>query len=268
MKKILTLMGCVILMLNLWACDKEDNDFLKITALKVGKADAIILETASGAVLIDAGEKKDGGDILDEAVARKIDKFDYMIITHYDKDHVGGAKKVIEGIEIGQIIEPGYEWDSEEFDDYNKAAEKAKIKRTVPKSDMTFKLGNVKFTIMMPKNSSYENKNNYSIMVKAECGGHSALFAGDALDIRMEEVMSGYNISADILKIPHHGSFESKSEDFFKKVNPEYAIITCSEKNPADEATVKALEKLGCKVLSTEADKVEIVVSKSGVKNK
>lgn len=263
-KKIIFAVIAVLTASAACACSAEESGFLKITVLKIGKADAIIINSQSGAVLIDAGEEDDGAEILEKARARGIEKLDYMIITHYDKDHVGGAAEVIAGMEIGEIIEPGYKKDSGEYNAYVSAAEKAGVKRTVPSKNLSFELDGAVYDIFMPKKSSYANENDYSIAVKVKYAGLSALFAGDALDARTAE-LEGEKISANVLKVPHHGSFQKGNESFFKAVGPQYALITCSDKNPADSKTSSALIKAGSEVLMTSDGDIEIIFSDKGI---
>ena len=87
------------------AVTDEPFDGLEVTVLDAGKADAILLKTPDSAVLIDCGEKGFGDEILGELAARGIEKLDLLIVTHFDRDHVGGAAKVIGGVEIGRVLQ-------------------------------------------------------------------------------------------------------------------------------------------------------------------
>lgn len=231
------------------------EDALHIVALKTGKADAILIHTKHSAVLIDTGEDDDGDKVLEEAARRGITRLDYMIITHYDKDHVGGAAEVLRGIEVGEIIEPGYPKESGEYAAYVNMAEAMKVTRSVPEGNIALGLDRATYEIFMPEKNEYQDENDHSIVVKVSYDGVSALFTGDALDERVAELME-YDISARILKVPHHGSFEKSSRELFGKVAPEYAVIPCSAKNPADGETIAALEELGCKVYTTEEEHI------------
>jgi len=262
MKKVFCTFVLLAIVLTFCACGKENT--LRISVLKTGKADAIIVCTDKSAVLIDTGEDDDGDKVLEEAAAYGIDHFDYLILSHYDKDHVGGAAQVIRGIPVGQIIEPGYEKNSDEYHAYHAAAQQLGIPRSTPKGNLSFELDGAHYEVYMPEKDAYDNENDHSIAVKVTFAGYSALFTGDALDVRMTELMA-QDIKADVLKVPHHGEFESCSEQFFQTVSPKYAVITCSEKNPADEDTLAALTELECNVLTTERQTVRFVISESGV---
>ncbi len=270
MKKYLVFLCTLVLAFSLCGCLGDEVDFLKIRVLKIGKADAIVLQSASGAVLIDAGEAEDSAEILEKAAAWGIRKFDYMILTHFDKDHVGGAAGVIEGIPVDTIIEPGYLWDSKEYHAYDKAADLAVnedgTKRMTPENGYQFELDGVKYTIRTPHKDSYEDKNDYSLVIRVEYQGHSALLTGDALDERTAELLSEGDLTAEVLKVPHHGSYEKGSKEFFAAVSPRYSVITCSEKNPADEETIACLKQLGSQVYVTADGDVEITFTKNGIK--
>lgn len=258
MLKKITAFIAIIALLCFSGCSSPEEIF-SITVLKIGKADAIILNTDSGAVLIDTGEEDDGAEILEKSKARGIEKFDYMILTHYDKDHVGGAAEVINGMEIGQIIEPGYEKDSGAYNAFEFAAGKKGITRTVPEENMSFELDGVTYEIYIPKKDSYSNENDNSLVIKVTWNSISSLFTGDALDERVNEILKE-DISAAILKVPHHGSYESTSKALFEKVGAKYAVITCSDKNPAEDETLQALSECGTKTLLTANGDVEIVI--------
>ncbi len=265
LKRIAAAVLAVLIGLGLCACSGGNANALTITVFKIGKADAILLRTASSAVLIDAGEKDDSEEILEKVSEMGVKKLDYLIVSHYDKDHIGGAAGVIRGIEIGEIIEPGYEWDSEVFYTYYKAADQAGIRRTVPEGDLTFEIDGARYTVIPAEKDFYEDKNDYSMAVRVEFGGQSALFAGDALDARMQELMKRTDLSSDVLKVPHHGEIEQTSAAFFEAVRPQYAVITCSDKNPADAETLAALQALGCHVLQTVHGDVILRLSDKGI---
>ncbi len=244
---------------------EELPEYFAINVPKIGQADAIILNTPSSAVLIDTGEDDDGGEILEKVSDLGIEKFDYLILTHYDKDHVGGAAEIIDGIEIGEIIEPGYEKDSKKYNAFEEAAEEKQIPRTVPTEDISFELDGVSYEIMMPKKDFYENENNHSIIVKTTYGERTALFMGDALDERMREVLGNYDLSADILKVSHHGSFEMTSEEVLEAVQPQYSMITCSKKNPAETETLENLNQIGSKIYLTSDGDITMILTEEEI---
>ena len=96
----------------------ESKLSLDVYFFAAGKADAILLTTEKSAVLIDCGEKGFGQTILEKLSEKKIDRIDYLIVTHFDQDHVGGAAKVINNFPIGTVLQSNCPKDSEEYEKY------------------------------------------------------------------------------------------------------------------------------------------------------
>ena len=92
------------------------NPALRVYCFSAGKADAMLLYTDNSAVLIDTGRKGFGKEILAYLEAEGISSLDKMIITHFDKDHVGGAAKLLHNIPIGEVLQSNYPKESEEYE--------------------------------------------------------------------------------------------------------------------------------------------------------
>ena len=234
------------------------------TALKVGKADALVLQTQNHTLLIDCGEKDDGDNIVEYLGENNIEKIDKLFITHFDKDHVGGAAEVIKNMEIGEIITPDYMTDSKEYQNFlGAAAEKGIMPQKIGgglEYSAVFSLDDVVFNVYPPMKSEYsETDNDFSIAVTAQHGSNRFLFTGDAEKVRLDELSSSLNGTYDVVKIPHHGVLEENSENFISLVSPKYAVITCSDKNPADPELLDILEAHGVDVYTTAAGNVSFI---------
>lgn len=108
--------------------------------------------------------------------------------------------------------------------------------------------------------------NNDSLVVSLEHLGNSFLFAGDIEKQRIADMLSQGRVQpCDFLKVPHHGVYNSKLEDYFSKVNMKYAVITCSDKNPAEQKTLDLLTAKGCRTFLTLNGTVHIRSTKSGI---
>ena len=226
---------------------KKHYSGIDISFLKVGKADAIVIKTAEHSVLIDSANQGEGKEIYNFCKDNGFESIDYFILTHFDKDHVGGAKAVLNKFQsIENIIQPGYTETSEEYLNYISMAEEKGYKPFVPEDVMTFTLDEAVFTVYPAMEESYSQTNDYSLVVTVEYGKKMFLFAGDAEKKRIEELTEqlperrkGY----DLVKMPHHGSAENNTDKFIDFTDPEYAVITCSKKEPADEETISLLEE-------------------------
>ena len=240
----------------------EVTGVLETVFLSAGQADAIVLKTREHAVIIDCGEKDDGDELLELLAEKGIEKVDYLFITHFDKDHVGGAAELIKNMETENVITPDYEGSVKEYSKFIAAAEEKGLEIKRLTANMEFVLDDVSFCVYPPLKSEYEEADNdYSLAVTVRHGENKLLFTGDAESERLKELMTqavGQN-TFDLLKVPHHGRYNEYTYTFVSAVKPEYAVITCSDKNPAEEKVIKALESTGSKIYYTSGGNITAV---------
>lgn len=269
--KIIALITLIIVIITCISCTKdniitEPLEEMKIDILNIGKADCTIIRSKDKTVIIDTGEKNDKDDLLDYLDENDIDTIDYLILTHFDKDHIGGAAKLIKNKEIKKVIEPDYSKESKEYTNLIGALDEKDITPKVLTKNMSFELDDANFTIYPPLKSDYgeDASNEFSLVVSITHGNNKFLFAGDAQNDRLNELSSQIDdLNSTFLKVPHHGRLDENSNKFFKKVKPKYAVITCSDKNPPDDEVVKYLENIGTKVYLTS--KGQVTCSSDGI---
>ena len=150
---------CVCTVLSLSSCKEEASapevtGEFEVSVLKVGQADAIVLKTQNNIAMIDCGEKDDGGDIVDFLSENGVDKIDYLFITHFDKDHVGGFPKVAKNFEVEKLIVPDYEGSNKEYEKYLKALDEHDIEPIFLTENMEFVLDDVSFEVYPPLKKS------------------------------------------------------------------------------------------------------------------
>ena len=233
-----------------------------------GKADAILLSTAESAALIDAGEKGFGKTILAYLEEQGIEKLDYLIVTHFDKDHVGGAAKVINNITVGTVLQSNSPKDSDEYEKYVKALANAGIEPVTVRETLTFTLDGVSYTVDPPAQETYADdaSNNSSLIVSVVNGADRFLFTGDAQTARLAEFLDGGVSEVSVLKLPHHGQDEPLLSALLDATCPAYAVITSSDEELESDATVAALERAGATVLLTRNGAVTLRSDGSGVR--
>ena len=233
---------------------------LDVHFFDAGKADAILLTTADGAVLIDAGEKGFGKTILAYLEEMGVEKLDYLIVTHFDQDHVGGAAKVLNNIAVGTVLQSSSPKDSEEYEKYVKALGNAGIEPVTVRETYTFTLDGATYSVDPPRQAKYssDNSNNSSLIVSVVNGENRFLFAGDAQTERLAEFLDTNSATCDVLKLPHHGKDEPLLPALLDAAKPTYAIITSSDEEPESAATVAALEAAGVQVLLTREGAVTL----------
>ena len=225
------------------------------------KADAALIYTDTHAVLIDCGEKGFGKEILDFMEENGIEALDAMIITHFDKDHVGGAAKVLGSVEVEQVFQSNCPKDSGEYDRYIERLEERGITPVTVREPAELSFGGVSFLIDPPKQETYKKdpSNNSSLITEVTAGDCRLLFAGDAEDDRMAEFVAHNEIDFDFLKVPYHGHYQYGLDSFVESVKPEYAVITSSLKEPEDAKTTAVLKQAGAEVFLTRQGAVKAV---------
>lgn len=256
---------------------ESDSDILQIYTFNVGKADAFLIKTKNFTVMIDTGENKHGAEIAAFLSEKNITVIDYLIITHFHKDHIGGAHIIIDNITVNEIIVPNYGKESKHYERFVSAAEKTGTEINVIKETTEFMTDGAKFIVYPPQSEYYYFKdvdsdddedddnaeelngnnvgeNDYSLVITINHGNNNFLFTGDAKSKRLEEILSIediINTEYDFLKVPHHGRYNKKSIDFIKMVKPQYAVITCSEKDPPNKKIISALAEMGAEIYYT-----------------
>ena len=228
---------------------------MDVRILNVGKADCILIETGGHLVVIDTGTKDTALTVAD-TVRKAGNVVDLLILTHYDKDHIGGVKKMLKKNEVRAVCLPSYEVKEEAAEIKSLIAAEG-LEPVIVSKKLTYTFGDAVFTIYPSSITSLEDdddaSNISSLVIHAAHGKNTFLFAGDADKSRLKEVLDqlGSKANVDFLKVPHHGKQCGKSDKFFETTRPGYAVICCSKSDPADDAVVAKLEKIGAEVFFT-----------------
>lgn len=246
------------------------NKKLTITYIDVRQGDSTFIELPNKkAMLIDAGESYSVDSVIDFIKDKEYKKIDYVIATHPHADHIGGMEKVVRTFKIGKIFMPSEKTTSQT---YKKMMAAIKAKGlTVKQAFAGMKILNkkkmgLKGTLLAPqKDKSYSDTNDYSIVFKLKYKKNKFLFTGDAESLSEGEMIdAGYNLSADVLKVGHHGSLSSTSASFLAEVSPKLAVISVGEGNKykhPEHDTLKRLKTFGTKILRTDKNGNITVVS-------
>lgn len=190
-------------------------------------ADCTLICDEKVAVLIDTGEKCDADVILQSLRNRSVDKVDYLVISHGDKDHVGSAKVLLDSIKIDKVILSIYEDD--EIEELVSYIEAKNIPIIDPGKNETISIGDLTMVCFPAQEAHYKKENNYSLVVKVTHGDIVMLFTGDAQkkrSIELEQISWG---DIDLYKVPHHGRANDESENLFKLVSPRIAVVTSDD---------------------------------------
>lgn len=198
--------------------------------------DSTLIITPKGKkILIDGGEP-DQSILVPYLLVRKIKTLDYVIVSHFDLDHSGGIREVLEKLNVKNLVISKQVEKSDECSNMLELARKRKTKIIFVEAGKNLKIEkNITFKIMWPdlENLIAENGlNNNSIVAKLIYGNFQVLFTGDIEEIAEEKIIEKYgkSLNATILKVAHHGSKTSSIENFINVVNPKIALIGVRKK--------------------------------------
>ncbi|MBQ8840377.1 MAG: MBL fold metallo-hydrolase [Clostridia bacterium] len=260
-KAYLIVLGVLaICLLMLLSCNEESVTPASVDILKIGKADCIVINTGTKLVMIDTGEIENLDDIHFYMNKKGYATIDTLILTHYDKDHIGGASDIISTYNVKEVIETRITDNSYEYYDYHNTMEVLGITPKKLNESYLFEYDSCKFTIDIPRKDKYDEKqdNNSSLIISMQCGNTSFLFCGDAMELRLSEIIEDNIGVYDFVKLPHHGNYLDNYKDFLEMARPAYSVITDSKKNPADEKTLGILEEYNVKSYETRYGTVSV----------
>ena len=247
--------------------DEGNASTLDLYVFSCGKADAILLQFDGHNVLVDTGENGDGEEIVTELESKNVEKIDLLILTHHDKDHIGGADVILDRLPVSEVRMPDYEIDSKQYAQLDAALSKSSANIIRMQSDDSFSIGSADFKIWtstIPFNG--KNDNEQSLITKVYYNGKTILLMGDAEDDWLKDLcFSGRNLTCDIMKLPHHGVYDKNLIALFAVTMPEYVIVTDSAKNPAEAETLSLLNTFDCNVYRTALGTIRLSVHNKSV---
>ena len=255
---------------------------LKIYFVDVGQGDSTFIVTPKNeTILIDGGGSLgtdfDVGEstLLPYILDRGYKKIDLMFVSHFDQDHIGGLFKILEELKVEKVCISKQEEDSENYQKFLNIVKEKNIQVLVVKiGDMIVLDNNLYFNVLWPKDKQIEeNKlNNNAIVMKLNYNNFSMLFTGDIEKKAEEEILETYKnskiLESDILKVAHHGSKTSTTDEFLNKVKPKIALIGVGKDNMfghPSNTTIEKLEKMNIKIYRTDLNaEISICVNDKG----
>jgi len=247
--------------------DLNKPQLLEVNFFDVGQGEAIFIETPSRhQILIDGGPSSLILEKLAESLPFWDRTIDLIILTHPEHDHLAGLIEVLKRYKVENILWTGIVRDTSEYDEWVKLIKNEGAKIKIAQASQRINLStyevNRHIDILYPfenlEGQEFENSNNTSIVAKLIFGENSFLFTGDAYQsVEKKLVSRGWGLNSDVLKVGHHGSKTSTSEEFIKQVSPEIAVISVGKDNPYQhphQETLDTLEKYGIKILRTDKE--------------
>ena len=294
MKRTLILLFTIIIILNLCSCaekiitpteksstttqteieapatekPKDDTDYSEhsfaIHYIDVGQGDAALVVCDDKTMMIDGGKPNAGSIIYTYLKNLNIDYLDYIVASHADDDHIGGLSAPLAKMKVGNVIAPETEADTRSYNSLKTKAEEQDLTIQHPKPGDSVNLGSSKIEFYGPITESESDRNNGSIVMKIIYGDTSFLFTGDAEREEEQEILNaGYDLSATVLKVGHHGNQNSATYPFLREIMPQYAVISVGDNSYGHptEDTLSRLRDADVKVYRTDMQGDIIAVS-------
>lgn len=232
---------------------------LYINFIDVGQGDSTLITTQfNKKILIDGGGSEFGSTfdvgektLLPYLLKKKIHKLDYVVISHFDSDHVGGILTILEELNVKQVLIPKQVEYSENYNKFLDIIKKRNIKIKIVEEGNTINIDkNTYLDILWPEEKQIKDNvlNNNSLIVRLCYKNFKMLFTGDIEEIAEQRLLQKYEntekLTADILKVAHHGSKSSSIAEFLEKVNPRIALIGVGKNNKFGHPNAGVLDRL------------------------
>lgn len=243
--KIISLIIVILIFILNWYANSDldtdlivsdDGSSLTVRYIDVGQGDCQLITFPNGKnMLIDAGTTDAEKTLPQYLQSLGIGKIDYVIGTHPHEDHIGGLDAVINSFDIGEVYMPKATTTTKTYKDVLLAVKNKGLSINPALGGKTIIDSNsLKAEILAPNSEKYDSLNNYSIVLKIQYGDTSFMFTGDAEKLSEKEILNKFGtnkLKSDVLKMGHHGSSTSSSNEFFNTVAPSFAVISCGKDN-------------------------------------
>lgn len=233
--------------------------------INVGQGDSILIQAPGKIVLIDGGSKSQGSTVVNYLKKLGITTIDYVIATHPHEDHIGGLIDVLKNFTVREVIDTGVPHTTKTFEEYLTLIDQKDINFTEGRAGQKYDLGGgSELRILHPTSPSANNLNNASVVTRLTFGSTSFLFAGDAESASETEILSrGGTLASTVLKVGHHGSSTSTTQNFLNAIKPAMAVIMVGSNSyghPTDQ-TLKRLHEAKIQIFRTDKNGTIVMTS-------
>ena len=245
------------------AVDVDGN--LIVRFLDVGQGNSVLVECDGEYMLIDGGDYDYSSYVVAYLKNQGVETLKYMVVSHYDSDHLSGCVGALRAFDVETVICPDYEGDTKTYYTFAEDVVTYADATIHPEVGDTYEIGDAMFTVICPQEANYNDENDNSVGIRLVFGNNSFLICGDAGEDSEEDIVeSGIEVQSDVFLANHHGSSSSNTYDFLQLVQPEVVVISCGYDNsyghPA-KATMNRLQNTGADLYRTDLQGELIAVS-------
>ena len=248
---------------------------LTVHYIDVGQADCALLECNGEYIIIDGGNVADSSLVVSYLLAQGVEELEAVVGTHAHEDHIGGLAGVLAKFPTSSVYCPTRSYTTTAFNNFAKYTQQQGLQITVPKPGDVIEFGGATATVLGPVKSAYDDPNDTSIVLMVEYDQTRFLFTGDMETTAENDMLDywgeGFDWSADVLKVGHHGSYTSTGYRFLNEVMPTYGVICVGKDNsyghPHDaplsrlrdaDVTVLRTDQLGTIVITSDGRDVTL----------
>ncbi|MCD2493159.1 MBL fold metallo-hydrolase [Lacrimispora sp. NSJ-141] len=280
---LLLALSMILLIGTLNACGKQETTYagspladaqvqdsrteadLTVHYLDVGQGSAALLESDGRYVLIDGGVNEYSSFVVSYLKKQGVETLDYVVITHYDADHLAGVIGVLHQFSVNQVLSADYEADTKLYRSYTEIMEERSVPEQHPQIGETYTFGSALIRITGPVKYDYEDENDNSVSAVVSAGSNKFFFGGDMGEASETDLLeAGVDVEADVYLVNHHGSDTATTEAFLEAVDPSAAVISCGLGNSYGhprEAVLNRLSEQGAEIYRTDIQGTLIVRS-------
>jgi competence protein ComEC len=214
----------------------------RATFLDVGQGDSVLLETASARVLVDEGPPE--ADVAGQLRSLGVRSLSAMVLTHPERDHVGGAASVLRHLRVGTVLDPELAATGPDHDEALVAARERRVPVREVRAGSVLKVGGLVLRVLSPDDAGLpsENPNLNAVVIVASYGELDVFLPADA----ESEVTARLRLPpVEILKVAHHGSADPGLEDELRALRPRIAVISAGRNNEYGHPRPETLAALG-----------------------
>lgn len=230
---------------------------LDVFFLDVGQGQCVLLASEGRFALLDCGSGNSwisaGDEAADHLASLGCKRLDYLILTHYDSDHVSGVSALAERMAVGTLLAPESAEDRALQTRVLSAAEAAGAEVLSPEEVWTIPLGGAALTVYPPVGTGGDNEEGLAILASA--GELDVLVTGDMDRATERALLAAYGLpEVEVLAAGHHGSRYATSEELLEALGPETVCISVGSNSyghPSEE-TLERLARQGCDVYRTD----------------